>query len=60
MNITPDAGYTIFTLRFAVPREMKTRDEVVHQIVQIAFPTGADAITTVETILKAIATEEKA
>lgn len=55
-----DAGYTIFTLRFAVPREMKTRDEVVHQIVQIAFPTGATAITTVETILKAIATEEKA
>ena len=55
-----DAGYTIFTLRFAVPREMKTRDEVVHQIVQIAFPTGAAAIKTVETILKAIATEEKA
>lgn len=55
-----DAGYTIFTLRFAVPREMKTRDEVVHQIVQIAFPTGATAIATVETILKAIATEEKA
>lgn len=56
-----DAGYTIFTLRFAVPREMKTRDEVVHQIVQIAFPTkAAAAITTVETILKAIATEEKA
>ncbi len=54
-----DAGYTIFTLRFAVPREMKTRDEIVHQIVQIAFPTGAAAITTVETILKAIATEEK-
>lgn len=55
-----DAGYTIFTLRFAVPREMKTRDEVIHQIVQIAFPTGATAIATVETILKAIATEEKA
>ena len=56
-----DAGYTIFTLRFAVPREMKTRDEVVHQIVQIAFPTeAADAIATVETILKAIATKEKA
>lgn len=55
-----DDGYTIFTLRFAVPREMKTRDEVVHQIVQIAFPTGATAITTVETILKAIATEKKA
>lgn len=55
-----DAGYTIFTLRFAVPREMKTRDEVVHQIVQIAFPTEATAITIVETILKAIATEKKA
>ena len=55
-----DAGYTIFTLRFAVPREMKTRDEVVHQIVQIAFPIEATAIATVETILKAIATEEKA
>lgn len=55
-----DAGYTIFTLRFAVPREMKTRDEVVHQIVQIAFPSGAGAIATVENILKAIATEEKA
>lgn len=55
-----DAGYTIFTLRFAVPREMKTRDEVVHQIVQIAFPTGAEVIATVETILKAIATKEKA
>lgn len=55
-----DAGYTIFTLRFAVPREMKTRDEVVHQIVQIAFPTGADAIQSVYNILKAIATEKKA
>lgn len=55
-----DAGYIIFTLRFAVPREMKTRDEVVHQIVQIAFPTGADAITNVENILKVIATEKKA
>lgn len=53
-----DTGYTIFTLRFAVPREMKTRDEVVHQIVQIAFPTGAAAITKVEAILKAIATEK--
>lgn len=55
-----DTGYTIFTLRFAVPREMKTRDEVVHQIVQIAFPNKATVITTVENILKAIAAEEKA
>lgn len=48
---TADAGYTIFTLRFAVPRQVKTRDEVVHQIVQVAFPTGAEAIATVEAIL---------
>ena len=27
---------------------------------EVAFPTGAAAIATVETILKAIATEEKA
>lgn len=46
-----DVGYTIFTLRFAVPRHTKTRDEVVHQIVQVAFPTGATAIATVEAIL---------
>lgn len=50
-----DKGFTIFTLRFAVPREVKTRDEVVHQIVQVAFPTGAAAIATFETVCKAIA-----
>lgn len=38
-----DTGYTIFTLRFAEPRDMKTRDEVVHQIIQVAFPTGSAA-----------------
>lgn len=36
-----DPGYDIFTLRFAEPRDMKTRDEVVHQIVQIALPTDS-------------------
>lgn len=50
-----DKGFTIFTLRFAVPREVKTRDEVVHQIVQVAFPTDAAAIATFETVCKAIA-----
>lgn len=50
-----DTGFTIFTLRFAVPREVKTRDEVVHQIVQVAFPTGAAAIATFETVCEAIA-----
>lgn len=50
-----DGGFTVFTLRFAEPRDMKTRDEVVHQIVQIAYPTASEAITKMEAILKAIA-----
>lgn len=50
-----DAGYTVFTLKFAEPREMKTVDQSINQIVQIALPTNATAITKVETILKAIA-----
>lgn len=49
-----DAGYTVYTLRFAVPRDVKTRDELVHQIVQIAIPTGADQIATMDTILAGI------
>lgn len=51
---TTDAGYTVYTLRFAVPRDVKTRDELVHQIVQIAIPTEAAQISTVETILDGI------
>lgn len=47
-----DAGYTVFTLKFAEPREMKTVDQSINQIVQIALPTGAAAIDKVETILK--------
>lgn len=48
--------YTVYTLRFAVPRaSAKTRDEVVNQLVHIAVPTsgsGASARTTaIETIL---------
>lgn len=50
-----DVGFTIYTLRFAEPREMKTRDEVVHQIIQIAYPTGSAAITTMDTILDILA-----
>lgn len=50
-----DAGYTIFTLRFAEPRDVKTRDEVVNQIIQVAFPTGTAAITTFETVCKGLA-----
>lgn len=55
-----DYGFTVFTLRFAVPRATKTRDEVVHQIVQIAIPnksanTLGNAVTAIETALKAMA-----
>lgn len=50
-----DTGFTIFTLRFAEPRDVKTRDEVVNQIVQVAFPTEAAAIATFETVCKALA-----
>lgn len=50
-----DAGYTVFTLKFAEPREMKTVDQSINQIVQIALPMGATAIAKVEIILKAIA-----
>lgn len=49
-----DTGFTVYTIRFAEPRDMKTRDEVVHQIIQIAYPTGAVAITTLRTILDAL------
>lgn len=50
-----DTGFTVFTCRFAVPRDVKTRDEVVHQIVQIAFPTGSAAIETVDAIFAQLA-----
>lgn len=52
-----DTGFTIFTLRFAEPRDVKTRDEVVNQIIQVAFPTAALAIATFETVCKALAGE---
>lgn len=51
---TTDAGYTVYTLRFAVPRDVKTRDELVHQIVQIAIPTKAAQIDNMDTILAGI------
>lgn len=50
-----DTGFTIFTLRFAEPRDVKTRDEVVHQIVQVAFPTGSAGIAGFETVCKGLA-----
>lgn len=52
---TEDKGYTIFTLKFAEPRAMKTVDQVVNQIVQVAFPTGATGITAFENVCKGMA-----
>lgn len=64
-----DSGFVIFTLRFAEPRKVKTRDEVVHQIIQVAFVnTGVATASTgevqpgdftlFETICKQLAGEE--
>lgn len=53
-----DKGYTIFTLKFAEPRAMKTVDQVVNQIVQVAFPMGAPGITPFETVCKGLAGED--
>lgn len=50
-----DAGFTVYTIRFAEPREMKTVDQSINQIVQIAVPTSTTAISTIDTILAALA-----
>lgn len=50
-EVVGEDQYTLYTLRFAVPRvSAKQRDEVVYQIVHIALPAGAEAITTLDTI----------
>lgn len=50
-----DAGFTVYTIRFAEPREMKTVDQSINQIIQIAVPTGTAAIETIDKILAALA-----
>lgn len=50
-----DTKFTVYTIRFAEPREMKTVDQSINQIVQIAVPTSAAAITTIDKILAALA-----
>lgn len=50
-----DAGFTVYTIRFAEPREMKTVDQSINQIVQIAVPTDTAAIATIDKILAALA-----
>lgn len=49
-----DTGFTIFTFKFAEPRDVKTRDEVVNQTVHVAFPTGAAGIAKFEDCLKSL------
>lgn len=50
-----DTGFTVYTIRFAEPREMKTVDQSINQIVQIAVPTDTVAIETIDKILAALA-----
>lgn len=50
-----DTGFTVYTIRFAEPREMKTVDQSINQIVQIAVPTDAAAIATIDKVLAALA-----
>lgn len=50
-----DTRFTVYTIRFAEPREMKTVDQSINQIVQIAVPTDAAAIATIDKILAALA-----
>lgn len=48
-----DTGFNILTFRFAEPREVKTVDDVVHQIIQVALPSGIDIAETLGTLLDA-------
>lgn len=50
-EVVDEDQYVLYTLRFAVPRvASKQRDEVVYQLVHLAVPVGAGAITTLDTI----------
>ena len=50
-EVVDEDQYVLYTLRFAVPRvASKQRDEVVYQLVHLAVPVGATAITTLDTI----------
>lgn len=47
-----DPGFTVYTIWFAEPREVKTVDEVVNQIVQVAF--NASSHSAFESVLAAL------
>lgn len=50
-----NTGFIVYTIRFAEPREMKTVDQSINQIVQIAVPIVATSIATIDKILAALA-----
>lgn len=49
-----DTGFNILTFRFAEPREVKTVDDVVHQIIQVAVPSGVDIGATLSELLNSL------
>lgn len=52
---TPTANsYTIYNLRFANSRKSGTHDELIYQTLQLAIPTGAPMIETLDKIFAAI------
>lgn len=46
-----DTGFNILNMRFAEPREVKTVDDVVHQIIQVAVPSGVSIAGTLGNLL---------
>lgn len=52
-SVPMSAGYKVITLKFAEPRAVGTTDEVINQVVQIAFPSTYDT-TGFKAILGAI------
>ena len=53
-DATLNAEYTVFTLKFAEPRAVGTTDEVVNQVIQVAFPKSAPSVASFEAVLGAI------
>ena len=41
-DVAMSTGYKVITLKFAEPRAVGTTDEVVNQVVQVAFPSTVD------------------
>lgn len=46
-------SFVLFTIKFSEPREVGTTDELINQIVQVAFPSSA-TVTGFEEMLKAV------